>query len=387
MASPVGERAIEAALRSGNAILKFISRNDAGVTGSHQAGFYLPKAAWTMYTPHAPIKDRLDETAVRIDWPDGRVTDSRVKWYGQKTRSEYRLTRFGKDFPYLTPDTVGDLLIIVPINHTQFSAFVLDLDEDIDEILATLGVQPFEHWAIYQNGMARPETVDECLDRHFREFVKELTSFPTGEVFSEATRRFVEECRRLAASSSLDDALMTWIETEYQLFQMAERKICQAEIVRPFKDIDDFLHTAARLMNRRKSRAGRSLENHVHHALTAAGIPHDMRPNVDGKPDIIVPGEAAYRDAAYPTNRLCVVGVKTTCKDRWRQVLNEGKRVPSKHILTVQPGISSTQLDEMHASNVTLIVPKRLQKDYPKERRISILTIDDFVGSMREMLR
>src|SRR5689334_6239834 len=115
MASPNGERAIAEALRIGNAILKFISPNDVGLTGGHQCGYYLPKPVWRMFTPHAPERGRNEETAVQVIWQDGRATDSRVKWYGRGTRSEYRLTRFGRDFPYLTADSVGDLLVLIPV--------------------------------------------------------------------------------------------------------------------------------------------------------------------------------------------------------------------------------------------------------------------------------
>ena len=54
MATADCERAIEDATKYGNALLKFISRNDASVTG-HQAGFYLPKAkdVWKMFSPQA----------------------------------------------------------------------------------------------------------------------------------------------------------------------------------------------------------------------------------------------------------------------------------------------------------------------------------------------
>jgi G:T-mismatch repair DNA endonuclease (very short patch repair protein) len=60
--------------------------------------------------------------------------------------------------------------------------------------------------------------------------------------------------------------------------------------VRVFKDVDDFLTTPSSIMNRRKSRAGRSLENHFDYFLTRAAIPHVIRPHeVVGKPDIVFP--------------------------------------------------------------------------------------------------
>ena len=111
-----------------------------------------------------------------------------------------------------------------------------------------------------------------------------------------------------------------------------------------------------------------------------------MRPNIDGKPDVVIPNEAAYHDKDYPLDKLFIIGVKTTCKDRWRQVLNEGKRVPEKHILTIQPGISTNQLNEMHKANVTLVVPKRFHKDYPKDRDITLLTVEEFISKIHTKL-
>lgn len=142
MPSPVCELAITEAIRVGNALLKFISPNDAGITGAHQCGFYLPKAVWEMYAGFGPKKGRNDEAEVEIDWQESQVvTDSRVKWYGKGTRSEYRLTRFGKGFPFLTDDAVGDMLVLIPESHTKFKAFVLDNDEDMEEIQAALGIE------------------------------------------------------------------------------------------------------------------------------------------------------------------------------------------------------------------------------------------------------
>jgi hypothetical protein len=78
-----------------------------------------------------------------------------------------------------------------------------------------------------------------------------------------------------------------------------------------------------------------------------------------------------------------MIGLKTTCKDRWRQVTQEAQRIPQKHILTLQNGISPNQLIQMRQAKVTLIVPKSLQKLYPtKDTGIKIFTIDDFVKSV-----
>jgi hypothetical protein len=390
MATPIGERAITEAVRVGNAILKFISPNDVGLTGSHQRGYYLPKAVWEMFTPNAPLKGRNDDSEVTIVWQEGeRTTRSKVKWYGNKSRNEYRLTCFGRDFPFLTADNVGELLVFIPEDHQHFLAYVLDTEEDIEEVQAALGVDITSTWAAFRNGVPQlpPENEDECIERRFRGVVAGLELFPAGSVFSEQTRAALHACVSGFEEFSADNALLRCMESEYRLFRLAERQICQPEIIRVFRDVDDFLATASSIMNRRKSRAGRSLENHVEYLLQRSHVPHVMRPNLDGKPDIVIPSAEAYRDAAYPIDKLIVVGVKTTCKDRWRQVLNEAKRIPHKHILTVQQGISSNQLHEMHLAGVTLIVPSDIQRQYPRERDISLLNVEQFIESVKKRLQ
>src|SRR6185436_11395552 len=107
------ELATAEAFEHGKALLKFISPNDAGLTGGHQSGYYLPKPAWQVFTKIPPEPGKNADEKVKILWQDGRITESRIVWYGAAKR-EYRLTRFGKDFPYLNDDTVGNLLVLIP---------------------------------------------------------------------------------------------------------------------------------------------------------------------------------------------------------------------------------------------------------------------------------
>jgi len=265
MISPNCERAVEDALRTGSAILKFISANDVDLTGGHQYGYYLPKAVWEMFTPQPPTKGQLTKHPVRITWQDGRITDSVITWYGDKSRSEYRLTRFGKDFPFRTFDNLGDMLVLVPVTIDEFRAYVLDTDEDIEDIQVALGVEVVEQWGAYQRGKiaVEEETPDECIDRQFRAFLHEIEDFPGTSAFSKAAIAAYEQCMKNFAALPADERLVKLIEGEYRLFRMVERLICQKQIQTTFKDVDDFLSVAQSVINRRKSRAGRALENHV----------------------------------------------------------------------------------------------------------------------------
>ena len=386
MPSLYAEKAISEALSAGKAIIKFISRNDVGETGGHQCGFYMPKNAWQLYIRHAPQKGFNHKADVNIRWQDGRITESVITWYGKKTRSEYRLTRFGRDFPFLTSDSVGSLLVLIPLDYTEFSAYVLDHDDDIESIQSVLGIQVFTTWGIYQRGeLPLMETEDECLNRHFRTFVSQLTDFPKSEIMSKSARDVFANCNKSDPLKSADVMLMKWMESEYRLFRMLERKIYQEQIRRLFKDVDEFLKIASSIMNRRKARAGLSLENHFEFLLKEEHIPFARQAKIDGAPDILIPGVNAYKDRSFSKDKLIVVGLKTTCKDRWRQVLNEGKRIKRKFILTLQPGISHNQLVEMKNSNICLIVPETLQKEYPADTGMKILSVADFIKETKNL--
>jgi type II restriction enzyme len=388
MPSPLAEKAIEEAQQVGKAILKFISANDCGLTGSHQAGFYLPKSAWELYAPFGPEKGKLEKSKVRIAWQGGeRVTDSVVTWYGQKTRDEYRLTSFGRGFPYLVDDSVGDLLVLIPQDLHNFLAYIIDLPEDIEDIQAALGVEAIGTWVVYEGAKEpAPLSPEDCIDKEFRAFALGLEAFPAGKLFSEKTREAMIACVNDFAKKPTDDRLMDLMKAEYRLFRLVERQICLPEVCRLFKDIDDFLKTAATLMNRRKSRAGRSMENHVEYLLKDAQIPFDVRPQIQGEPDIVIPGKAAYDDPKFPTEKLFAVGVKTTCKDRWRQVTQEAPRVEWKHLITIQEGVSAKQLKQMQQLKLTLVVPQKLHSRYPQVKGVHLMDLDGFIRTIRKRL-
>lgn len=386
MPSPLVERAVVDALDNNNALLKFISPNDTGLTGGHQCGYYLPKSAWQTFTHNPPKQGSNAEHIVQVLWQDGRQTESCIKWYGVGTRSEYRITRFGRDFPFLTADNVGDLLVLVRTGESTFHSYVFDLPDDIADVQASLGVEIIGTWGVYQGFGKTPETEDDCIHRRFAAFIEPLRDFPNTTTISTTTREAIISCIKTFTKQTMDSRLMLLMDREYALFRMVERMLCQDEICRQFRSVDDFLSTAARIMNRRKSRAGRALENHVGYLFQDANIPFDARPNVDGQPDVLIPGKAQYEDPRWPEERLYVVGIKTTCKDRWRQVLNEARRVRHKHILTVQKGISTRQLTEMRDSSVSLVVPQKLHSMFPPVDGMEVLSIRQFVDAVRRNL-
>jgi hypothetical protein len=160
-------------------------------------------------------------------------------------------------------------------------------------------------------------------------------------------------------------------------------------ITHGFPSVEDFINTANIVLNRRKSRAGKSLEHHLAAIFDGNGVRYKAQAITEGnkKPDFIFPSQDAYHDAAYSTDRLVSLAAKTTCKDRWRQILNEADRLRDrpKYLCTLQQGISAAQMDEMQAENVILVVPKPYIQAYPADRRERIWTLGHFVTYVKEV--
>ena len=74
-----------------------------------------------------------------------------------------------------------------------------------------------------------------------------------------------------------------------------------------------------------------------------------------------------------------LLGVKSTCKDRWRQVLSEAARIEEKHLFTLEPGISENQTNEMQANSLQLVLPASLHSSFSKEQRNYLLNLSEFI--------
>ena len=103
-------------------------------------------------------------------------------------------------------------------------------------------------------------------------------------------------------------------------------------------------------------------------------------------PDFIFPSGLAYHDASFLTSKLTSLAAKTTCKDRWRQILNEADRLrgETKFLCTLQQGISAKQMEEMATEKVRLVVPQPYIKTYPGEWQNEIWSIEKFIAYVKE---
>jgi hypothetical protein len=196
---------------------------------------------------------------------------------------------------------------------------------------------------------------------------------------------FARETIEMPAGADADMTLELLVAHEEIIFRGMERIIVERELKDNIHKIEPFIDLALGVINRRKSRAGNSLQHHLQAVLEAAGLELTPQGRTEGKnrPDFLLPGERQYRDRNWPDARLAMIAVKRTLKDRWRQILTEANRIPEKHLVTLEPSISESQLEEMRSKRVLLVVPKGIHGTYAPHLRTRLMTVEGMIEDIR----
>ena len=330
------------------------------------------------------------------------IEDGFLTWYDarQKAREERGVMRW--EYRLYFPTNLvsqcaaeGDLLAIVAekdttierqlmwlfgfsdLTHPGFSV-KSELETEQDRIgfaarviLEQIGIEPEEE---------APNYLDDMLARFDGRFPKTVE-------FSAYARSTI---RDLSSRDDPDAALVAWMEREEILFRTLEkhllgeklRSLTQAGI----EDTEPFIKLVQSALQRRKSRAGSALENHLEQVFSDHGVTYTRTGVTEKnlKPDFIFPGISHYHDAVFPETRLTMLASKSTCKDRWRQILNEAARIPAKHLLTLEPSISENQTDEMKAELVQLVLPRGLHSTYTPTQQAWLMDVAAFTGLARQ---
>lgn len=344
-------------------------------------------------------KLRFDTTFMYLCDDDGEpVVDKGVlTWYdaraNQPGRTEWRL--------YYTSNSVldvaeaGDNIILALRNDGTMLAIVTEEGSTIGSQMSWLfGVRPKRGGFVATDELdtdttayaarlvlqeigilEEPDPLDGAVEDMVARFGE---GFPTTKVFGDYARSTIED--RYPGDDG-DEAIVRWMEREDQLFKLFEDHLISDKVKRGFEDTDDFIGYALSTLNRRKSRAGQALENHLCALFDHRDVRYSHGRTTEGKskPDFMFPDIEDYRDPAFPPAFLTMLGAKTSLKDRWRQVLAEANRIPRKHLITLQPAVSENQTDEMERDGLLLVVPKPIQPTYTSRQREWLMGVDEFI--------
>ena len=212
-------------------------------------------------------------------------------------------------------------------------------------------------------------------------------SYPSTAELSQIARESLPE---IDAKDDPDAALAAWLNREWALFLHLENRIVSVQIKQLFGNFDDFdveqyFKHAISAQNRRYSRMGSSLEHQIAAVLDAHDVAYVRQAvtELDYKPDFIFPGLEAYRSAPEGAPSLTFLGAKSTCRDRWRQILPEAAKIPHKHLLTLQCDITMKQINQMAAASVQLVIPKEYQATYSKEQLDALMSFREFIEEVK----
>jgi hypothetical protein len=344
------------------------------------------------------------------------VEDSTLTWYDarQRARLERGVMRYEYRLYFKTTNVslnaaAGDLLVIAKPRDGSLLVIIAESGSSIARQIEWLfGFADLAHpgfsvkseleteqdriefasrFILESIGIVVETSAESYLDVMLEKF---NGKFPTTRDFSTYARSTL---RDLDPRDDPDIVLMTWMEREEILFRTLERYLIADRLSKGFAgdvsagvDVDGFLSFSLSVQNRRKSRVGLALENHLQLLFMENGLRHTRTAITENKakPDFLFPGVTEYHDKTYDVLKLTMLGVKSTCKDRWRQVLAEADRIDDKHLLTLETAISTQQTSEMAAKRLQLVLPRSLHQTYTTSQQTWLMDISSFTTLVRE---
>jgi hypothetical protein len=365
---------------------KRLSANDTGLTGGHQVGLYVPgdfaltvapELAEPILNPRRQIRftllsHRQDATPHLIYYNSRHIRQQ------ANGRNEFRVTGFGgRGSALQDPESTGSILVTAWDRADGVEGWLSSDLEQEGIIESAIGpVEPATQVIRLPSIEGRPAitvAAHEICEPDIADLPAAWAQqFPTGrEITSEAVRR------RPGSPADADRRLVDRYRCEFGLFKVVEAAHIQPVLSQGFATVDEFLAVAQTVTNRRKSRAGRSLELHLARIFDEDGVRYETGAATEEnrRPDFIFPSLDAYL-AGRPALML---GVKTTVKDRWRQVLDEAARIREKHLFTLSEGVSIDQFRQMEGAGIRLVVPEENRHRFPVAVRPRLLSLSEFI--------
>ena len=423
--------------RSDLIFIKKLSRNDcswADDPEKHQGGIYIPRetreADFLPPLSNSTTSARhIFESFFSVCWPSSsEICRVRNVHYSNKG-PESHLTNVPFDqFSGLSPastlifgclrenielDDDGWILrptrikrrLLPPNEPARYWCIVVDsVSEEAEIIESTFSLASDFHFGLFS-----PDTVNRGLDEEER-FIAELsTALRNGTLDTYISQQLLprpEELASLAQAHWLQQNRQTTLDPyiidapgdavmrisrdiEYALYKRAELRQRAAQVaglllrgedpvaalVRGFGQLDGLFLSAAQT---RKSRAGRSFEQHVQRLLVDGRVRHEAQAVLGGRrPDFVLP-DVATLNRAHDRDTL-ILSLKTTLRERWKQLGFERSHAPV-FLATVDDRVSQEAISDMARAGIVLVVPEALKqsKEACYENAVDVISFRQF---------
>lgn len=336
------------------------------------------------------------------------IEEGTLTWYDARentpNRTEYRL--YYSSNSVITSSSVDDLLIIGRTGEDDLVVIVAEEGSTAERQMRWLfGLEEVNLRFVVKNFITQDQVLNfagkqvietlgfEIEEDDVPDLLEQIIDefggvFPKTAAFSEFARRSLSI--EVSPIEEPDETLISWLEQEELLFKTLEKYIVSQKLTEGFGeegvDVDEFVRYSLSVHNRRKSRAGHSFENHLAAIfdLNEINYSRGKKTERNNKPDFLFPSIEQYKNTEFNANLLTMLGVKTSAKDRWRQVLSEAERIDNKHLITLQPAISLNQTEEMRQQGLQLVIPSPIFNTYTDKQQGHLINLSDFMSLVRK---
>ncbi|MGH8273651.1 MAG: type II restriction endonuclease [Gammaproteobacteria bacterium] len=406
--------------KSRQIFIKKLARNDCkwadGAQNGHQNGLYIPREIREagFFPPLEntnPHKPHIVDARFATFWPStAERKESSLKHYKNKG-SEMHFTRVPRsEFTDLTPASwlLGGL-IEPPIGAAHYWFMTIDSDSTEAELLESMfALDSGFHFGLFDPRALPNGPLDEAgrlvkeLSRALREgtlnqFIMRASIMPSSTEFAAlAQEAWLVENHEQTIDPWLvhnpgDVIMRISRDIEYALYKRAEKRFRAAQVlqtlslhhdlsaavVRGFPDLAATFMSAAQT---RRSRAGKSFENHVARVFEDGHIRYEEQAILDKRrPDFVLPSAAALSPKARNREDAIIVSLKTTLRERWKQVSLERFK-GAVFLATVDDRITSSAITDMASQDIHLVVPESLKesRETSYAKQPNVITFREF---------
>lgn len=351
-----------------------------------------------MQTSYAYIDDegvQASETS-GLSWYDSRRSNPNrsAEWRLYYTNNDAIAHASVGDRLYITVKQGGSPSLLIAKGGSDVSSqldWLFGVDDSARfevrrELPNSIGVAESKILDLLGVELPEPAGIGNLLDEMIARYPDDMPSCAEFSSYSRGTISGLDDM-----TDDPDEMLCACYDREYALFKAYEKEKALPRFKAAMEgpdglDVDAVLEVSMSIFQRRKARAGAGLENHAAYIFDHLGIRYTPQAQTErtSTMDFIFPGIEQYRDDKFPVHRLTALGAKTTCKERWKEVLDEADRIEEKHLLTLEPAISTKTTNNMREKHLQLVVPRNIQSSYKPSQQIELMSFAGFCAMVKE---
>ena len=167
-----------------------------------------------------------------------------------------------------------------------------------------------------------------------------------------------------------DEVLKITREKSWLLYQKIERKIYEKRIkdIEDIEDIDDMekvFKLVESFKQTRKSRTGKQFEHIIYNIMKYEGLEFSFQ--CKGK----IKGDFVFE---VSKNKYVILSLKTTLKERWKQVIFENEKITESYLLCVDENLPQAKINEITKYGIKFVLPS-----YLSVNKKNVISLNEFI--------